>query len=90
MIDKMKNRKEHESMKLTNTANIDKFFEVVDKCEGRVEMLTENGDCLDLRPKLCQFVTLVKMLADGNVEQMEIIAENKKDEQKLMAYMINC
>lgn len=77
-------------MKLTNITNIDKFFEVVDKCEGRVEMLTENGDCLDLRPKLCQFVTLVKMLADGNVEQMEIIAENKKDEQKLMAYMINC
>ena len=77
-------------MKLTNITNIDKFFEVVDKCEGRVEMLTENGDCLDLRPKLCQFVTLVKMLADGNVEQMEIIAENKKDKQKLMAYMINC
>lgn len=76
-------------MKLTNTANIDKFFEVVDKCEGRVEMLTENGDCLDLRPKLCQFVTLVKMLADGNLERMEIIAENKKDRQKLMAYMIN-
>ena len=76
-------------MKLTNTANIDEFFEVVDKCEGRVEMLTENGDCLDLRPKLCQFVTLVKMLTDGDVERMEIIAENKKDEQKLMAYMIN-
>ena len=76
-------------MKLTNITNIDKFFEVVDKCEGRVEMLTENGDCLDLRPKLCQFVTLVKMLTDGNVERMEIIAENKKDEQKLMAYMIN-
>ena len=76
-------------MKRTNTANIDKFFEVVDKCEGRVEMLTENGDCLDLRPKLCQFVTLVKMLTDGDVERMEIIAENKKDEQKLMAYMIN-
>ena len=76
-------------MKLTNITNIDKFFEVVDKCEGRVEMLTENGDCLDLRPKLCQFVTLVKMLADGNVERMEIIAENKKDRQKLMAYMIN-
>ena len=77
-------------MKLTNITNIDKFFEVVDKCEGRVEMLTENGDCLDLRPKLCQFVTLVKMLTDGDVERMEIIAENKKDEQKLMAYMINC
>jgi hypothetical protein len=29
------------------------------------------------------------MLTDGDVERMEIIAENKKDEQKLMAYMIN-
>ena len=76
-------------MKLTNTANIDKFFEVVDKCEGKVEMLTENGDCLDLRPKLCQFVTLVKMLADGNIEQMEIVAENKNDRQRLITYMIN-
>ena len=76
-------------MKLTNITNVDKFFEVVDKCDGKVEMLTENGDCLDLRPKLCQFVTLVKMLTDGDVERMEIIAENKKDEQKLMAYMIN-
>ena len=29
-------------MKLTNITNVDKFFEVVDKCEGKVEMLTEN------------------------------------------------
>ena len=70
-------------MKLTNITNIDKFFEVVDKCEGRVEMLTENGDCLDLRPKLCQFVTLVKMLTDGDVERMEIIAENKMDTEEV-------
>ena len=31
-------------MKLTNITNVDKFFEVVDKCEGKVEMLTENDE----------------------------------------------
>ena len=46
-------------MKLTNITNVDKFFEVVDKCEGKAEMLTENGDCLNLKSKLCQFVALV-------------------------------
>lgn len=76
-------------MKLTNITNVDKFFEVVDKCEGKVEMLTENGDCLDLKSKLCQFVVLVKMLADGNIEQMEIVAENENDRQRLITYMIN-
>ena len=76
-------------MKLTDITNVDKFFEVVDKCEGKVEMLTENGDCLDLKSKLCQFVALVKMLADGNIEQMEIVAENKNDRQRLITYMIN-
>ena len=33
-------------MKLTNITNVDKFFEVIDKCEGKVEMLTENGKIL--------------------------------------------
>ena len=32
-------------MKLTNITNVDKFFEVVDKCEGKVELITEI-DCI--------------------------------------------
>ena len=76
-------------MKLTNMENVDKFFEFVDKCEGKVVMITENGDCLNLKPKLCQFIALAKMLAEGEFEQLEIVVENTNDRQRLKSYMVN-
>lgn len=76
-------------MKLANITDVNKFFEVVDKCEGKVELITEKGDCLDLKPKLCQFVALTEILASENIEQMDLIVEEKKDRQKLYAFMMN-
>lgn len=76
-------------MKVTNITNVDKFFEVVDKCEGKVELITGDGDCLNLKSKLSQYAALIKMLAHGKIDQMEIIAENNNDTVKLMAFMMN-
>ena len=76
-------------MKLTNITNVDKFFEVVDKCEGKVELITDNGDRLNLKSKFNQYTAMIKMLAHGTIKQMEIVAEQKKDTQKLIAFMIN-
>ena len=76
-------------MKIANITDVNKFFEVVDKCEGKVELITKKGDCLDLKPKLCQFVALTEILASENVEQMDLIVEEKKDRQKLYAFMMN-
>ena len=76
-------------MKLTNITNVDKFFEVVDKCEGKVELITCNGDRLNLKSKFNKYTAMIKMLAHGTIKQMEIVAEQKKDTQKLIAFMIN-
>ena len=76
-------------MKLTNITNVDKFFEVVDKCEGKVELIRGNGDRLNLKSKFNQYTAMIKMLAHGTIKQMEIVAEQKKDTQKLIAFMIN-
>lgn len=76
-------------MKLTNITNVDKFFKVVDKCEGKVELITGNGDRLNLKSKFNQYTAMIKMLAHGTIKQMEIVAEQKKDTQKLIAFMIN-
>ena len=76
-------------MKLTNITNVDKFFEVVDKCEGKVELITDNGDRLNLKSKFNQYTAMIKMLAHGTIKQMEIVAEQKKDTQKLITFMIN-
>ena len=39
-------------MKVTHITDIDKFFEVIDSCKGRVELVTGEGDRLNLKSKL--------------------------------------
>ena len=39
-------------MKVTHITDIDKFFEVIDSCKGRVELVTGEGDRLNLNQRL--------------------------------------
>ena len=45
-------------MKVMGIKDIDKFFEVVDSCKGKVELVTGEGDRLNLKSKLSQYVSL--------------------------------
>ena len=36
-------------MKVQNITDIDKFFKVVDSCKGKVELVTGEGDRLNLK-----------------------------------------
>lgn len=38
-------------MKVQNITDIDAFFKVVDNCKGRVELVTGEGDRLNLKSK---------------------------------------
>ena len=45
------NKRQIPHMKLTNIENVDKFFEVINSCKGKVELVSEEGDresCHDL------------------------------------------
>ena len=41
-------------MKITNIPDINDFFKVVDKCKGRVELTSSEGDRINLKSKLTQ------------------------------------
>ena len=45
-------------MKVTHITDIDKFFEVIDSCKGRVELVTGEGDRLNLKSKLSSMYLL--------------------------------
>ena len=49
-------------MKVSNIKDVDKFFEVVDSCAGKVELVTGEGDRLNLKSKLSQYVSSGKHL----------------------------
>ena len=76
-------------MKVMGIKDIDKFFEVVDSCEGKVELVTGEGDRLNLKSKLAQYVSLANIFSNGEIPELEIVAYEKEDIDKLMDYMIS-
>ena len=74
---------------VSNFKHIDKFFSVVDSCEGRVELVTGEGDRLNLKSKLSQYVSLANIFSGGEIPELEIVAYVKDDIDKLMSCMIN-
>ena len=76
-------------MTFTNITNVDKFFDTVDKCEGRVELVTEQGDRFNLKSTLTKYVIFVKVLSNCTVPSAQIRTYNYADAQKLMRFMAN-
>ena len=74
-------------MKVQNIKDVNKFFEVIDSCKGKVELVTGEGDRLN--SKLCQYVSLANIFSNGEIPELEIIAYEKEDIDKLLSFMIN-
>ena len=75
-------------MKVKNITDIEKFFDVIDSCKGKVELVTSEGDRLNLKSKLSQYVSLANVFSDGTIEEIEIVIHEKEDREKLIQYMI--
>lgn len=76
-------------MTVTNITNLEKFFEAVNKCEGKVELITEQGDRYNLKATLSQYVSLVRFFSNRKVSSARIVTANFADTQRIMGYMIN-
>ena len=68
-----KEGKEIKNMKVQNIKDVNKFFEVVDNCAGKVELVTGEGN----------------IFSNGEIPELEIIAYEKEDIDKLLSFMIN-
>lgn len=76
-------------MKVSNIKDIDKFFQVIDHCKGKVELVTGEGDRLNLKSKLSQYVSLATIFSGGEIPELEIVAYEEDDIKELMSFMIN-
>ncbi|MCH4032431.1 MAG: polya polymerase [Lachnospiraceae bacterium] len=75
-------------MKLENIKDIHKFFEMIDSCKGKVELVTSEGDRLNLKSQLTKYVSLTKIFASANIPEMEIVAYDPNDVKKIMDFMM--
>ena len=75
-------------MKIKNITESQKFFEVLNECQGSVELVTSEGDRLNLKSKLCQYIALTQMFKDATIDEVELIVSEPKDMDKLVDYLV--
>lgn len=75
-------------MIIKNIKNVESFFKAVDSCNGRVELLTKQGDRLNLKSKLSQYVSLTGMFSDPTIGEIEVITYEPDDAVRLLEYMV--
>ena len=75
-------------MKVQNITDIHKFFKVIDSCAGKVELVTGEGDRLNLKSKLSQYVSMANIFSDGTIAELELIAYEPEDITKLVSFMM--
>ena len=76
-------------MKVQNITDVEGFFKVVDSCKGRVELVTGEGDRLNLKSKLSQYVSMANIFSNGEIPELEVIAYEKEDTDKLNQFLID-
>ena len=75
------------NIKIEKVNQVHKLFEVIDGCNSNVQLVTGEGDCLNMKSKLSQYLSMTRMFANGDVPQMEFITDDEQDIKKLAEFL---
>ena len=75
-------------MKVRAIQDVNGFFQALDECEGRVELITEDHDVLNLASKLTQFIGLTRVFSNPDYTSYEIVCYHAEDYDKLKKYLV--
>ena len=75
-------------MKIKNITDPVKFFQVLDQCKGKILLTTEQGDQLNLKSKLCQYIAISQMFSDAKIKDLELLISEPEDLTLLLQYLV--
>lgn len=76
-------------MTLENVSNIEGLFEIINKCKGNVELVSEEGDRINLKSRLAQYLSLAGVFSNGYVRQLELSIEDAEDRDRILAFVMS-
>lgn len=74
-------------MKFRNISDLDKFFHVINQCDGAVELSLPEGGCVNLKSKLSQYFSIATVFSGGNIKELDLTTHNAKDSERLIRFM---
>ena len=57
-------------MKIQNITDVEKFFKVIDQCKGTVELVSPEGDRINLKSKLAQYLSMATIFSNGYIKEL--------------------
>ncbi|MCI7262187.1 MAG: polya polymerase [Clostridiaceae bacterium] len=75
-------------MKIQNITNVEKFFDVINQCKGTVELVSREGDRINLKSKLSQYVSMATIFSNGYIKELELVAYEPEDVERLIKFMV--
>ena len=76
--------------KVWSLSNVDvnEFLNLVYACKGNIYLVTEEGDKLNLKSKLCQLIGLKRLIQGGMIVNASLVCENIEDEAMLVRFKL--
>ena len=74
-------------MKIQNIKDVTVFFKIIDECKGPVELVSPEGDRINLKSRLSQYLSRATMFSNGYIRELDLIAHDKEDVERLLKYM---
>jgi len=79
---------EESTLKISKVTDIEGLLQVVEACKGEVELITGEGDRLNLKSKLCQLISLSNIFPMmSEIPNLEIVAHEPEDMEKIVAFL---
>lgn len=75
-------------MKLYNITDIDAFFNLVDSCDGGVYLVSTEGDKINLKSKLCQYLAMAKIFSSDYIKELSLQVDNDSDKEQFIKFMM--
>ena len=70
-------------MKLNNVKDVETFLAAVNACESDVYLKSTEGDVLNLKSSLSQYIAIGRLLEESG-DSLELFAQTREDEARLL------
>ncbi len=75
-------------MTLENISNIEGLFEVINECKGRVELISPEGDKINLKSRLAQLLAVAGVFSNGYIRELELNIEDSDDMNRILEFAV--
>ena len=75
-------------MKIKNITEPEKFFELLKQCKGKIELVTSEGDRLNLKSTLSQYIALTEMFKDPQIGELDLMVSEPEDLNLILNYLV--